>query len=479
MKKYIFLVFLVILFTNFISGQSELNTDFLQIKGNIPTKEIKAIVKNSSKSFFDYKKYCTFKDISGDPSEISLDKFKKLFAYNTKIVNDLKAIPGEPLYYEDYIEKVYNFMWENALEIEIKNPKVTEIVSDDIYYKVSINFDKYMYYELTDADKAIKLNNPNKYNLTMVLELSKSNSNSSEIVKIFCVQCKKEKPKRESITGVFGSLNYSWFSINQSNFLTSKLTNEDIVLNSGLGLSIGVDYKRNFVGGSNLFWTLGFQLETQQINMESNVDITYEQNMNYDNVVFYDRKIKIYSGSKEKFNIVKISFPIGFSKRVKRNKNNAFFGGMKIIPEYILSIKNTFSGEFDRSMIINKIEITKNQSNSSDQNCNGLNQKYSESIPLIYNSKNKKLNLKLGFYAQYMHQLKHDQSISAFIQYSFGLNSLLEPAFEVFLGENDFPGKEYNKNTSLLQTIGEKIKFSTIEIGFGYYFNYRSKGLLY
>ena len=472
----------VILFSNL--GFNQVNNDFsLDLWGRLSKEdmdrfssdELSRIAEISKEHFIKYVKYGTLLDKSEENERNPVTKFKKLFNSNAKVWDDLK-LKSNVVTLDEYLNSLNTIQFtENGLKYDIDSAYIKNIVVEEPYYKIKIRYDKLMFVGLENENPIVYKKNPARFPLLMTIQIATGNMENIEIIDISCTDCARPDPLRESYIGVNFSYGIPGINILPGHFLTDNYTDLKGMIKGKSELTFGADYMRNVKGGANLFWNIGLRYNLMNIETKLTEKVSYNQKKSFDDIVFYNRLVDMDQGATENINIQYISIPLGLSYRFISGTIHSLFLGANIIPQYHLRVNYNFKGNFDRQMNIDNVLINRNFANEDNSNCNG-----SASIPtLLFSSNPKSITMSMELGIKYLYKYKYNQALGINIAYMKSINPILDPADNIFLGENYLPVDSYNENTSLTRTIFKDIKVATIKLGISWHYIFESKGLLY
>ncbi len=443
----------------------------------IPIDKISALLDTTTEVFSRYVTYGSLLDNSGNPNHKYLIKYKRLFATNAKVVNDFLKRPGDLINYVEYINFAESFLDYEGIKYDIKDSKIESISVDDNYYRINVRFKKLMYQGLDKDMYYKKYRKPFPYDITMTITLSKITMETPEIVRIIGHNLVKPIPKRESFAGVFFTYGLASLQGTKSDFLVDNNTDIGNILNGKSHISFGADYMRNITGGKNIYWNIGLRMNIVSFDMKSNDTIAYHQKMNYDNTVEYDRIVRIKPNATNATTITTISIPFGLSYRMDKGSMHTLFVGAGIMPSFIQSISHNFKGSFEREIIIDRYEPLVNEFKNGDQlNCNGP---ADINTGLVYSPKVKNYSISGLLSLKYLYKYQYNQSFAVIFNYGIDLTPTLPNASEIFLGDNTIPDGSLDTNTSFTQSVYKDVKAKVISFGVGWYYNFKSRGLLY
>lgn len=443
---------------------------------DIPIGNFSAILDSTKEVFSKYVNYGSLKDSNGKINKKVLVKFKQLFDNNSKVVNDFLKRPGLLLNYDEYAELAETFLDYDGIKYDIKDAKITNVTQDDNYYRIDVRFKKLMYQGFKNDEPKI-YSKPLEYDLTLSINMSKATMDFPKIYRIKGNNLLKAIPKKVSFTGLYGSYGFPNITYTNSQFLKEN-SDPGKILKGISTISFGFDYNRNFMGGSNIYWNIGTEFSILTMNLKSDNTITYSQVMNYDNIVEYERIIKIDSGVIDNTTINSINIPLGIFYRKDFGKLHTILGGINIAPSINFTTTHFFTGQFTREKYIlengtKTIPITGIYKNSNGI-CNGPDDLKGYS----FKTSTKEYSLLTSFRLKYLYKYSYNQSFSINFTYGMYIKPIITNANEIFLGEDDIP-KSYNKNSSFTQSIYKDIKPKYFSIGIGWYYNFESKGLFF
>lgn len=480
--KYIIALLIAIFFSN--TGFNQVNNDFsLDLWGRMSKEDMKKFSSDELSSiaeickdhFLKYVQYGTLLDKSGNNDPKTLKKFKELFVSNAKVWDDLK-LKSNVVSLDTYLESLDIFQSANiGLKYDIDSAYIKNIVIEEPYYKIKIRFDKLMYKGLENGNPIDYKKNPARFPLLMTMQIATGNMENVEIIDITCTDCARPDPLRESYISVNFSYGIPGINILPGQFLSGSYTDLKGMIKGKSELVFGADYLRNLKGGENLFWNIGLRFSLMNIETKLTEKVSYNQQKSFDEAVFYNRLVDMEQGATENIEIQYISIPLGLSYRFMAGSNHTIFLGANIIPSYYLGVNYKFKGNFNRQMNIENILINRNFSNEENSNCNGA-----ASIPtLLFSSTPKSISMSMELGIKYLYKYKYNQAFGINIGYRRSINPVLDPADNIFLGENYLPVDSYKENTSLTRTIFKDIKVATFNLGISWYYIFESKGLLY
>ncbi len=459
------------------SGKNKVKIDITSFdpKG-IPISDLSALLDTTTSIFNKYVNYGSIIDKKGKPNPKYLIKFKNLFATNSKVVNDFLKRPGDLINYEKYIEFAELFLEYDGIIFDIENAKIESISTDDNYYRINIRFNKLMHQGLDKEGYYTKYKRPFKYDLTLTFTISKVTMENPEIVRITGHNLIVPIPKKESFAGAFFTYGLPKMKGTNSDFLLPNSLGITNMLSGKSQLSFGADYMRNITGGKSIYWNIGLRMNILNFNMQSDTTISYHQNMSYDGVVDYDRIVRIHSNASNSTTINSISLPIGLSYRIDKGRLHTLFVGAGIMPSFIIGVSQNFKGSFSREIDIEGYEPLVKEFDNGQTNCNGQSNLNSG---LAYNPKIKGYTMSGNLSLKYLYKYQYNQSIALIFNYKIDLTPVLPNASEIFLGENSLPDDRLNINTSFTQSVYKDIKSNVISFGVAWYYNFKSKGLLF